>query len=135
MAYGFQITQLVEVWGKLCRRDRVIRGEKGHATGQASVAVACLHVHFHAITCGEDNQFLHLWWAKMRQGFREGRIGKCQTLTHRYRCCSMVQSDHNDRHVRVLHSITPKGPHKVCTKYDARTTTNPPTVARAALVP
>ena len=32
-----------------------------------------------------------------------------------------------------VRSIAPRGTHEVCTKYDARTTINPPTVARAAL--
>src|SRR5207302_8839540 len=78
---------------------------------------------------------------------RQGGVGKCQALTHRYRCRRMVQPDHNNRHAYPL--PCPRGlagdpstclrvspaAHRVCTKYDARTMTNPPTVAWAALVP
>src|SRR5215510_5648907 len=133
MAHGLEIAQLIKMGRKLRRRDSMARRHKGYATGHAGVGIVRLHIHFDAITSREDDQLLHLWRAKMRQGLRQGRVRKCQALPDRYWGRRMVQPNHNNRHARSLHR--PRGTHKVCTKYDARTTINPPTVARAALIP
>ena len=103
MAHRLEIAQLIEMGRKLRRRHRVARRHKGHGTGHAGVDIARLHIHFDAITRGEDDQLLHLWGAKVRQGLGEGRVGKSQALPHRYRSRRMVQSHHHYRHACLLH--------------------------------
>src|SRR5215831_6997941 len=105
MAYRLEIVELIEMGSKLWRGDSVTRRHKGHAPGHTGVDVARPHIHFHAITCGEDNELLHLWRTKLRQSLRQGRVGKSQTLPYRYWGRRMVQPDHHNRHTCLLHRL------------------------------
>ena len=78
VAHRLRIAPLIEMGGKLRRRHIVTRRKKGDATGHAGLDVVGLHVDFDAITGREDDQLLHLWRGKMRQGLRQGASEKAR---------------------------------------------------------